>query len=140
MTTVQFADHFTDDVVQIQTCLGIWDKHLIFCFDRIPIYPMHILYIETIAISPPCLIKNLRPFLRIIDRNLHIRQVHRITQVCLSRRNIRHIKSITFEEEHFLATGFDTHRSAIGHHVFLLLFQVEYSRTATSPVVNLVSV
>ena len=101
---------------------------------------MHILQIETITVSPPCFIENLCPFLRIIDLDLHVRQVHRIAQVCFARRNIRHIKSISFEEERFLAAGSDTHRSTVGHHVFFLFFQVEYFRTTTSPVVNLVSV
>ena len=101
---------------------------------------MHILQIETVTEGPPCLIENLCPFLRIIDRDFHIRQVHRIAQVCFSQRDICHIKSIILEEKRFLATGFDTHRSTVSHHVFLLLLQVEYFRSATSPVVNFISV
>ena len=140
MATIQLADHLADDVVQVQTSLGIRDEHLVFCLDRIPIHPVHIRQVETVAVSPPCFIENLRPFLRVIDRDLHVRQVHRIAQVCFSRRDIRHINIIALKEERFLAAGFDTHLGAIGNHILFLLFQIVHFRAAASPVINFIPI
>ena len=74
----QLADHLANNIIQVQTCFHVRKKGGVFLLDRLPILAMHILQIETIPESTPSLIEDLRPFLRIVYRDLHIRQINRL--------------------------------------------------------------
>ena len=45
---------------------------VIFFFNRIPVYSMHIFQIESVTESPPCFIEYLSPFLTVINGSNHI--------------------------------------------------------------------
>ena len=140
VATAKLADHLTDDIVQIQTGLCIGKQYGIFSLDSFPVHTMHIFEIEAIPVSTPCFIEYLCPFLRIIDCDFHIRQVDGFTQVCLTGRNIRHIKRTVLKENSLFATRLHTHRSAVGNNFFFLFFQVKDFRSATASVINFVAI
>ena len=89
---------------------------------------MHILQIETVAVSTPGLIEDLCPFLLVINRYTHIRQINRILQVYLSFRHIHHIKTLlTIGEDRLLIGRIDQHHR-LANGCFLLLLQVKEFR------------
>ena len=120
MTAIQFTDHFTDHIVQIQTVFYIWKQDCILFFDRFPVYSMHILYIESITVGTPCLIEDLCPFFRIIGSNLHIGKVDSFTKIRFAGRDIGYIKFSSFIEKSFFTAGSYRHGSTIGNDIFFL--------------------
>ena len=100
---------------------------------------MHVLQIETIAEGTPCLVINLCPLLRIIDRHLHVGEVNRLFEIGLALRQIGYIKTIPLDKERLLATGIDAH-TAIGHLLLLLFLQVETLCAALAEVIHRFSI
>ena len=103
MTATQLADHLTDDVRQVLAVLHVGQQGGILGLDRLPVHAMHVLEIEAIAEGAPRLIEDLRPFLRIVRRDLHVRRVDGVLQVGLARGDVRDVHLTALEEASLLA-------------------------------------
>ena len=132
MAAIQFANHFTDHIIQIQTSLHVRKKNGIFFFDRFPVHAMHVLHIETITVSTPCLIEYLCPFFRIIHRNLHIGKIDSITQINTAGRYVGHIDLSSFIEKSLFTSRCNRHGGSVSNSFFLLLFQIVHFCSAAT--------
>ena len=125
MATTYFANHFTDDVVQVEASLGVWYQHFVFFLDGLPVYAMHVFQVETIAVGTPYFIVNLCPFFGIIYMSHHILQADGILHISLSSREVAHEHLSTLREECLLAAWSKAERCTFGHGFFFLSLEIE---------------
>ena len=142
MAASQFPDHFPDDVVEIQAGLGVRHQDGIFVFDGVPVHPVHVFQIETVAVGPPGFIKDLRPFLFIVHKGYHVVGWHGIVQRGLSGGHRHHIEPVAQElvEEGGAQVGRGIHHRHFGHQGIFLALQVIDAGVAVLVVPYLVAV
>ena len=76
--------HLSDDVVQIQTGLGIRYQDCIAVTDGFPVVAMHVLQVEAVAESTPCLVEDLCPLLLVVHIGIQVAQIYGIVQLHLA--------------------------------------------------------
>ena len=140
MSASYFTDHFPDDVIQIQTGLGVWYQYFIFLLDGFPIQSMHVFQVETVAESTPYFIINLCPFFGIIHWCDHILQIYGISQISLSGREVANEDLSAFREYSFLATWGNIERSSFGYGFFFLGLKVESFGVASTSIIYFLSI
>ena len=59
----ELRNHLADYVVQVRAAGHVLQPGLVLLAQRLPIVPVHIRGVEKVAIPPPDLVENLRPFL-----------------------------------------------------------------------------
>ena len=140
MATSHFTYHFTDDVVQVQTSLGVWHQYFVFLLDGFPIQSVHVFQVEAITESTPNFIIDLCPFFGIVYMGYHIFQINGISQICFSSREIAYEDLSSFREDGFLAAWSNAERCSFGYGFFLLCFQVECLGIASATIIYFLSI
>ena len=105
-----------------------------------PVHAVHVLQIEAVAVGAPGFVEDLRPFLGVIDLDLHVRKVDGIIQPDRPAGNVHHVEAAGTRDQGFAAARLNTHRTAVDNGFLFLFFQVIYLRAAARPIPDLLSV
>src|SRR5574344_131845 len=124
MPSCNLANHLADDIIEVESCLGVRYEDFVFCFDSFPIAAVHVFLIISIPESSPNLIKDLWPFLSIVHSGFKVTQISLIVQSCFSSREVADIEIATFAENGF--GGSEIHdEGSICHYIFFLSLEIE---------------
>ena len=110
MTAAQFGNHAADHVVQIQPCLDIRQQNRVLLLDGIPVASVHVFHIIAVAEGAPDLIKNLRPFLGIVHRRIHVRDIDLLSAADFGGREVHRLPDRSGEQGLLVARAVHDHR------------------------------
>ena len=101
---------------------------------------MHVLEVESVAVSAPCLVENLVPLLVIVHCSHHVVEIDGIGQVSLARSKGYNVKIILFHESGSLHVGRRNHLGPVGHEFILLFSEVEHAYAAAATVPQVIAI
>ena len=100
----ELADHLSDDVVQVEACLGVGNEHFVLLPHGVPVDAVHVLEIESVAVSAPGLVEDLGPFLLVVNVGYHVREFHAVTfEVDSSAGDVGDVVFAAVDDERFLS-------------------------------------
>ena len=89
MACSDLGDHLADHIIQVEPRLDIWYERSIFSLDCIPVAPVHILKVITVAESPPHFVEYLGPVLAPVHSSGQMADIHRILEIHPVGREVR---------------------------------------------------
>ena len=140
MTTGQFADKFTDHIVQVQTRLHVRQQHSILLLQGFPIASVHILHIVAITESTPNLIVDLRPFFAEVHRCHQIVCIHSLIQTHTVCWEVHYIDLSTLIYYSLLGTSTILYAATLKHFLVLLCGEVKYAGSLSTTIIELFAV